>query len=317
LSKNVLVAGGAGFIGCNFVRLMVKRHPDWTITVLDNFSFSRPVNLADLSGKIKVIKGDISVDDDVKRAIKGKDIVVNFAAQTHVDRSIVDSKQFVMTQVLGTNNLLDAARNENVEKYLQVSTDEVYGEISEGSFKTNDPVNPRNPYAAAKCGADLLVRASWYTFGMPVLITRCSNNYGPFQHIEKFIPKTITSAIMGKKIPVYGSGEQVRDWIFVDDHCAGIETVLRKGKFGSVYHFASKTEMRNIDLVNLILPKLGKKAELMEHVKDRLGHDWRYSLDTTETKKLGWKPETSLEDGLKKTIAWYLENEKWWKTLLV
>lgn len=311
----ILVSGGAGFIGSNFVRYMLKIHPGWTLTVLDDFSFSRPVNLQDVKKQVTVIRGDISDAQVVERALKGQDMVVNFAAQTHVDRSIEDSRPFVLTEVVGTDNLLSFARKEGVERYLQVSTDEVYGEIESGSFRTSDPVNPRNPYAAAKCGADLLVKASWYTFGMPVLITRCSNNYGPFQHVEKLIPTIITSAIRNKKIPIYGNGLQVRDWIYVTDHCAAIDIVLAKGEVGRVYHVASGTEMRNIELANIILEAMGKPRALLEHVTDRMGHDKRYSLDTGETKSMGWEPRVTLKDGIRKAIEWYVNNENWWKPL--
>lgn len=298
------------------MRYILKVRPDWRIVVLDDFSFGRIENLKEVEDQISVVKGDIGVIGDVERATRGVDIIVNFAAQTHVDRSIADPRPFVVTEVLGTNNLLTSGRKENLELYLQVSTDEVYGETLHGSFKPTDPVSPRNPYSAAKCGADMLVAAYWHTFGMPVLITRCTNNYGPFQHVEKFIPKAITSVLLGKRIPIYGDGQQIRDWIDVTDHCAGIYTVLEKGQAGKVYHIASGHEMKNIDVAKSILLELGENEAMLEHIPDRPGHDRRYSLDTSETRKLGWQPRVTFAKGIKETVAWYRQNQSWWKSLV-
>lgn len=315
MGRNLLVAGGAGFIGCNFVRFMLKNHKDWKITVLDDFSFSRPANLEAVRDSINFLQIDVSQYDKLEPAFKNQDLIVNFVAQTHVDRSLEDSRPFIISEVLGTDNLLLAARKMGIQRYLQVSTDEVYGEINQGSFKTTDPLNPRNPYSAAKAGADMLVRAAWYTFNTPVLITRCSNNYGPFQHVEKFIPKVISCAYENKPAPIYGDGKQIRDWIHVNDHCSAIDKVLQSGVIGNVYHVATGNEMKNIEIAKLILRELGKKEDLIEFVADRPGHDKRYSLDTKTTKELGWRPSVSLESGLKTTIEWYLEHVQWWKTL--
>ena len=315
MGKNLLIAGGAGFIGCNFIRYVLDRHKDWSVTVIDDFSFSRPLNLKDVIDRIKLVELDISEYDNLEKLVESQDFVVNFVAQTHVDRSIHDSRPFIISEVLGTDNLLRAVRKSNVARYLQVSTDEVYGEITDGSFKPNDPVNPRNPYSAAKASADMLVRASWYTYGTPVLITRCSNNFGPYQHTEKFLPKIITRAIMHEKIPIYGDGNQIRDWIYVTDHCSAILTVLERGTIGEIYHVATGNELRNKEIASLVLSYLGKDSKLLERVEDRLGHDKRYSLDTTSTRNLGWKPSVKFEDGLKSTVSWYVENQEWWKTL--
>ena len=316
MAKNLLVAGGAGFIGCNFVRFTLKKHKDWNITVVDDLSFSRLENLKDVLKEVEFSKVDVSKYDALQPFLKNKDLVVNFVAQTHVDRSIADSRPFIISEVLGTDNLLRAARENNVGRYLQVSTDEVYGEISSGSFKPGDRLNPRNPYAAAKAGADLLVRASWYTFQFPVLITRCSNNFGPYQHPEKFIPKTIAMASEGKPVPLYGDGEQIRDWIHVSDHCSAIDLVLERGEPGGVYHAASGNEMKNVDVASFILAELGRDSTLIQHVTDRLGHDRRYSLDTAGTRALGWSPSIGFEEGLRDTIRWYVENQVWWKPLI-
>lgn len=310
------MAGGAGFIGSNFLRHVLSKHKDWNVTMVDNFSFSRLENIADVRDRITFEKIDISEYGNLDHLMKDQDYVVNFAAQTHVDRSITNSRPFVVTELLGTDNLLSSARKMNVARYLQVSTDEVYGEIEVGSFKVNDPLNPRNPYSAAKAGADLLVKASWYTYNFPTLITRCSNNYGPYQHLEKFIPKTISCALSNQRIPIYGDGKQVRDWIHVLDHCAAIDTVLVRGKPGTVYHVAADNEMKNIDIAKLILSSLGKSEQLLENVADRIGHDRRYSLDTTETRNLGWSPAIDFESGLKSTLEWYVANKDWWRPLL-
>jgi dTDP-glucose 4,6-dehydratase len=257
----------------------------------------------------------VSDYDGLETILRNQDFLVNFVAQTHVDRSIHDSRPFIISEVLGTDNLLRAARKMNVSRYLQVSTDEVYGEIRHGKFKPTDPLNPRNPYSAAKAGADMLVRANWYTFGLPVVITRCSNNFGPYQHVEKFIPKIITHALDSKPIPIYGDGKQVRDWIHVKDYCAAIALVLEKGVIGQIYHVATGTELQNVQVAKHILSILGKDEKLLKYVDDRLGHDKRYSLDTTATRELGWTPSVSFEKGLDSTVKWYIENSEWWRTL--
>jgi dTDP-glucose 4,6-dehydratase len=313
----VLVTGGAGFIGSNFVRHLIKKHPDWEIIVLDALTYAgRKENLQDVWDKITFVHGDIRKKEDVEKVAKDVDAIVNFAAETHVDRSIVEAGSFVLTDVYGTYNLLEACRKFDVKKFVHISTDEVYGHILEGSFKEEDKLNPRNPYAASKAGADLLCKAYFETYGLPVVITRSTNNYGPYQHPEKFIAKTIIYALLNKKIPIYGSGNQVRDWLFVEDNCEAIELVLEKGKNGEIYNIGGKQEFKNIEVVKMILKLMNKPESLIEFVKDRPGHDLRYSLDISKIEKLGWKPKTRFEDGIKKTIEWYLKNEWWWKPII-
>ncbi|MFH8119746.1 MAG: dTDP-glucose 4,6-dehydratase [Candidatus Aenigmatarchaeota archaeon] len=313
----VLITGGAGFIGSNFARFMVKNYPDYKVIVLDKLTYAgRKENLQDILDKIIFVKGDICRKEDVEKAIKDCDFVVNFAAETHVDRSIIEAGSFVLTDVFGTYTLLEVCRKFDVKRYVQISTDEVYGHVLKGSFKEEDKLNPRNPYAASKAGADLLCKAYFETYGVPVLITRSTNNYGPYQHPEKFVAKTIIYSLIGKKIPVYGKGENVRDWIFVEDNCEAIDLVLHKGKEGEVYNIAGKQELKNIEVVKIILTLLNKPETLIEFVKDRPGHDLRYSLDTSKIEKLGWKPKVNFKEGIKKTIEWYKKNEWWWKPII-
>lgn len=313
----VLITGGAGFIGSNFVRYMLSNHLDYEIVVLDALTYAgRKENLKDVWEEIIFIKGDITKKEDVEKAIKDCDFVVNFAAETHVDRSIMQAGSFILTNVFGTYNLLEACREFNVKKIQHISTDEVYGHISKGSFKEDDKLSPRNPYAVSKASADLLCRAYFETYGLPIVITRSTNNYGYFQHPEKLIPKTIIYALLNKKIPVYGKGENVRDWIFVEDNCEAIDLVLHKGKEGEIYNIAGKQELKNIDVVKTILQLMNKPESLIEFVKDRPGHDSRYSLDISKIEKLGWKPKTKFKDGIVKTIEWYKANEWWWKSIV-
>jgi len=315
--KKVLITGGAGFIGSNFVHLMLKKHPEYKITVLDNLSYAgRKENLQDVLDKITFIKGDIRNKEDVEKAMNGCDEVVHFAALTHVDRSILEAGEFIQTDVYGTFNLLEAAKKFGIKKFLYVSTDEVYGSINDGSFKETDNLNPRNPYSASKAAADLLCQSYFETYGLPILITRSSNNYGPFQHPEKFSPKTIIYTLLGKKIPVYGKGENIRDWLYVEDNCEAIDVVLQKGKIGEIYNIAGKQELQNIVIVKTILKLLNKDEGLIEFVKDRPGHDLRYSLDISKIEKLGWKPKVKFEEGIKKTVLWYKENKNWWKPII-
>jgi len=315
--RKVLITGGAGFIGSNFVHLMLKEHPEHKITVLDNLSYAgRKENLQDVLDKITFIKGDIRNKEDVEKAMNGCDEVVHFAALTHVDRSILEAGEFIQTDVYGTFNLLEAAKKFGIKKFLYVSTDEVYGSINDGSFKETDNLNPRNPYSASKAAADLLCQSYFETYGLPILITRSSNNYGPFQHPEKFNPKTIIYALLGKKIPVYGKGENIRDWLYVEDNCEAIDVVLQKGKIGEIYNIAGKQELQNIVIVKTILKLLNKDEGLIEFVKDRPGHDLRYSLDISKIEKLGWKPKVKFEEGIKKTVFWYKKNKNWWKPII-
>jgi len=313
----VLITGGAGFIGCNFVRYFLDKHPDYELTVLDKLTYAgRMENLWDVMNDITFIKGDIAVEADVKGAMKDVDAVVNFAAETHVDRSIVDPENFVKTNVFGTYVLLEYARKYDVERYLQVSSDEVYGSIGMGSFKEGDPLDPSSPYSASKAGADLLVQAYYKTYGLPALIARSSNNFGPYQHPEKLIPLLIIRAFRNKPLPLYGDGMNVRDWIYVKDNCSAIDMVLNEGRIDEIYNIATGNEKTNLEVASFILKELGKPESLITFVEDRPGHDRRYSLDTTKIEGLGWKPIYTFEDALTKTINWYLVNERLWKPLL-
>jgi dTDP-glucose 4,6-dehydratase len=313
----MLITGGAGFIGSNFVRYLLKNHLDWKIIVLDALTYAgRKENLQDVWDKITFIHGDIRKREDVERVAKDIDVIVNFAAETHVDRSIIEAGSFVLTDVLGTYNLLEACRKFDIKKFIQIGTDEEYGHILNGSFKEEDKLNPRNPYAASKASASLMCQAYFETYGLPAVITRSTNNYGPFQHPEKFIAKTITYALLNRKIPIYGTGKNVRDWIFVEDNCEAIDLVLQKGKAGEIYNIAGKQELENIEVVKTILKLMNKPESLIEFVKNRPGHDLRYSLDISKIGKLGWKPKIGFEEGIKKTIEWYKANEWWWKPVI-
>ena len=313
----ILITGGAGFIGSNFVRHVVKKYPDYEIVVLDKLTYAgRKENLLDVWDKIKFIKGDIAKKEDVEKAVKNCDCIVNFAAETHVDRSIMEAGTFVLTDVYGVYNLLEAARKHEISKFEQISSDEVYGPIKEGSFKEEDKLKPRNPYSASKAGAELLCQAYFETYNLPIVITRSSNNYGPYQHPEKLIPKTIIYALLNKPVPVYGKGENVRDWLYVEDNCEAIDLVLHKGKNGEAYNIAAKQELKNIEVVKAILKLLKKPESLIEFVGDRPGHDWRYSLDIEKITELGWKPKVKFDEGIKRTVEWYKQNVNWWKPII-
>jgi len=297
----LLVTGGAGFIGSNFVHYVLKQHPAYEVKVLDKLTYAgRKENLQDVWDKIVFTHGDITKKEDVEESAKGCDCIVNFAAETHVDRSIIDAGTFVLTDVLGVYNLLEATRKFNVSKFVQISTDEVYGDILMGSFKETDRLNPRNPYSASKAGAELLCRSYFETYRLFVTITRSSNNYGPNQHPEKLIPKTILNALLDKPIPVYGTGKNVRDWLYVEDNCEAIDCVLREGGAGEIYNVAGNQELES----------------LIQFVKDRLGHDLRYSIDADKIASLGWKPRTKFEVGIRKTLQWYKRNVGWWKPII-
>ncbi len=302
-----MVTGAAGFIGSNFVHYLLDKYEDCEITVLDKLTYAG--DMENLSGlDINFIKGDIANYEDASLAMKDADYVVNFAAETHVDKSITDPASFVKADVLGTQNLLELVRKYDVERYIQISTDEVYGSILEGSFKETDNIDPSSPYSASKAGGDLLVSAYYKTYDTPVIITRSSNNFGPRQFPEKLIPLFILKAIHDEPLPVYGDGKNVRDWIYVEDNCSGIDTVLQKGKLGEVYNIGGGNEKNNIEITKLILEKLDKPESLIQYVDDRLGHDRRYSLDATKTKKLGWTPKWSFEDAMEETVNWYKDN---------
>jgi dTDP-glucose 4,6-dehydratase len=310
----LLVTGGAGFIGSNFVRHVLEKN-DHEITVLDKLTYAGNLeNLKDIRDKIGFVEGDICDRKVVNKVMQGCDAVLNFAAETHVDRSIIDGGVFVKTDVLGTYQLLEAARRHDIRRFVQISTDEVYGSIEEGSFKEKDPLTPSNPYSASKASADLLAHSYCITYDLPVIITRSSNNFGPYQHREKLIPKLITNALQNKPLPIYGDGRNFRDWIHVSDNCEAIDRVLFRGKVSEIYNVGTGKERANIEVAKKILRELGKPENLIRFVKDRPGHDRRYAVDCTKIRGLGWEPKTTFEDGLRKTIDWYRENRWWWKT---
>ncbi len=319
--KTILVTGGAGFIGSNFIRQIIDEKVN--IINLDKLTYAGNLsNLKDIENKsnYKFIQGDICSKDLVSFILKEYkvDYLINFAAESHVDRSILDSSPFYNTNVLGTLNLMDCARENAIERYLKVSTDEVYGSLGkDGKFKETTPVSPNSPYSASKTAADQAVLAYNHTFDFPAVITRCSNNYGAFQFPEKLIPLVINNAISNKTIPVYGTGENIRDWIHVEDHCRGIYSVLMNGKEGEVYNIGGESEVTNIDLVKMILGFLGKPESLIKFVKDRPGHDMRYAIDITKiNSELNWTPEYNFKDGLEKTIQWYLDNTDWLENII-
>jgi len=315
----ILVTGGAGFIGSNFIRYMLNKYPDYEIVNLDKLTYAGNLdNLKDIKNdpRYKFVKRDICDKNIVEGAMKDCDAVINFAAETHVDRSITGPEPFIRTDVLGTFTLLEAAKKYDIERYLQISTDEVYGSIKEGSFKETDILKPNSPYSASKASGDLLVRSYYITYNLPVLITRSSNNYGPYQYPEKLIPLFTINALNNKPLPIYGSGENIRDWLYVMDNCSGIDTVLHKGEIGEIYNIGGNTEKTNLEITYLILELLNKPRSLIKYVEDRKGHDFRYSLDTVKIEKLGWKNRYNFEDAMKETIQWYVNNEWWWRALL-
>lgn len=324
--RTILVTGAAGFIGSNFVRMLMQRGEDVKLIALDKLTYAGNLaNLEDLLSdkRLAFVKADIC---DVAAMTKvfeehGVREVVHFAAESHVDRSILSSGPFVQTNVVGTQVLLDLAKAKNVEKYLQVSTDEVYGSLPEDRpeimFTEETPLQPNSPYSASKAAGDCLVRSYFHTFHMPVLITRCSNNYGPYHFPEKMIPLFVTNLMEGKKVPLYGDGMNIRDWLYVEDHCEGIWTVLNKGKAGEVYNIGGNNEIPNRRITEIILKEMGKSwDESVQYVKDRPGHDRRYAIDATKMKReLGWTPKHRFEEAIKTTIAWFKNNEKWWRAV--
>ncbi len=315
--RRIVVTGGAGFIGSNFIRYYLQTHPDDEVINLDRLTYAgNLLSLQDVQDmeRYRFVRGDIADEDLVERILaEGVDGVLNFAAESHVDRSIEDPTIFIRSNVLGTQTLLNAARKYSVPRYVQISTDEVYGSLGPtGSFREDTPLAPNSPYSASKAGADLLVRAHYETYGMPVLITRCSNNYGPYQFPEKVIPLFIMNAMADKPLPLYGDGLNVRDWIHVLDHCRGIDRVFRKGKEGEVYNIGGGCEKKNIEITRLILELLGKPEDLIEYVSDRPGHDRRYAIDSGKIREeLGWEPHYTFEKGIAETIAWYQEHRSW------
>jgi dTDP-glucose 4,6-dehydratase len=317
----LLVTGGAGFIGANFIHYWLKNHPTDEILNFDKLTYAG--NLENLKGtdtnpNYSFVKGDICNGVEVDSVMSGVDTVVHFAAESHVDRSIMEPAEFVLTNVVGTQVLLDAALKHKVKRFHHVSTDEVFGALelnSQVKFDENTKYNPHSPYSASKAGSDHLVRAYFDTFGLPITITNCSNNYGPYQFPEKIIPLAITNLLEGKKIPIYGDGLYVRDWLYVEDHCRAIELVLSKGKIGETYCVGGMTQdVNNLELTKKILSLLGKNEDMIEYVKDRPGHDRRYAIDWSKIKKeLGWEPAHSFDEWLEKTVQWYRENDSWWK----
>ena len=316
----VLVTGGAGFIGSHFIRYMLSNHEDIEIVNFDLLTYAgRLENLQDVKDDphYRFIHGDIRDRKAVEPLVKEKfDLIVNFAAETHVDRSVAEAGSFVLTDAYGTYILLDAARKFEVKRFVQISTDEVYGSIKEGSFKETDILDPSSPYSASKAAGDHITLAFHKTYGLPVVVTRSSNNYGPFQHPEKLIPKLILRALHDQTLPIYGDGTQVRDWLYVTDNCAAIDLVAHRGKAGEIYNIASGEEHMNIEVAKTILKILKKPESLIKSVPDRPGHDRRYSLNTAKIEKFGWKPEIGFAESLEKTVSWYLDSEWWWRPLM-
>lgn len=322
----IIVTGGAGFIGSNFVFHMLQAHPDYRIVCLDKLTYAG--NLSTLEpvlqqDNFRFVKADICDRQAVDKLFQEEkpDIVVNFAAESHVDRSIENPGIFLETNIMGTAVLMDVCRKYGIQRYHQVSTDEVYGDLPldrpDLFFTEETPLHTSSPYSSSKASADLLVMAYYRTYGLPVTISRCSNNYGPYHFPEKLIPLMIANALADKPLPVYGNGENVRDWLYVEDHCRAIDLIIHNGKVGEVYNVGGHNEKRNIDIVRIICQELGKPESLIVHVEDRKGHDRRYAIDPAKIhRELGWLPETKFEDGIKKTIKWYLEHKKWWQDII-
>jgi dTDP-glucose 4,6-dehydratase len=314
----LFVTGGAGFIGSNYVRWVLGTHPDVELTNYDALTYAGNLaNLRDVEDepRYRFVKGDICDSALLDEVLPGHDAILNFAAESHVDRSIDWAAEFVRTNVMGTNTLLDAARRHGTPRYLQVSTDETYGSIDVGSFQEGDPLGPASPYSASKAGGDLLVRAYHKTYGLPVVITRGSNTFGPYQYPEKVIPLFVTNLLEDKPVPLYGDGLNVRDWIYVEDVCTGIHTVLDRGAIGEIYNIAAGNERTNLDLTRALCDLLGKPHSLITPVADRLGHDRRYSVDTARLQSLGWEPRWSFDEALQATVEWFRSNRWWWEPL--
>ena len=316
---NVLVTGGAGFIGSNFVRYALAHHPDWHVTTLDKLTYAgRMENLLDVKDHARhtFVRGDVADAKVAAPLVRDADLVVHFAAETHVDRSILSAGEFITTDVFGTFVLLEAAREAGrLRRFVQISTDEVYGSVPEGASKETDELRPRNPYSASKAGADRLAYSYFATYGVPVVITRASNNYGPYQFPEKVIPLFVTNALDDIPVPLYGDGLNERDWLHVDDHCRAVDMLIEAGRSGEVYNIGGGNHVRNVDLTRRILELAEKGAELIRHVPDRPGHDRRYALDTSKLRSLGWTPQVPFEQGLAETVQWYRRNEWWWRPI--
>jgi dTDP-glucose 4,6-dehydratase len=316
---NVLVTGGAGFIGSNFVRHALAAHPDWRVTTLDKLTYAgRRENLHDVldNPRHTFVHADIADAAVAGPLVQASDYVVHFAAETHVDRSILEAGEFIRTDIFGTFVLLEAARKApNLKRFVQISTDEVYGSVAEGSSVETDELKPRNPYSASKAGADRLAYSFWATYGVPVIITRASNNYGPYQFPEKVIPLFITNLIDELQVPLYGDGLNVRDWLHVEDHCRAVDLLLERSQPGEVYNVGGGNEVKNVDLTHRLLELVGRPESLIRRVEDRPGHDRRYSLDTSKARALGWAPVHAFEEGLAETVRWYREHEWWWRPI--
>ncbi|MBI4397111.1 MAG: dTDP-glucose 4,6-dehydratase [Elusimicrobia bacterium] len=315
----ILVTGGAGFIGSHFVRYWLDKHRGDRIVNFDKLTYAGNLgNLKDVrkSPRHVFIRGDIKSVGQVRKALKGVDAVINFAAETHVDRSLLDASDFIQTNVQGTYTIVNAARESGVKRFLHVSTDEVYGSVLRGKTPEGHPLNPSSPYAASKASSDHMVMTQWITYGYPAMVTRCTNNYGPFQYPEKFLPLFITNALEGMPLPLYGRGLNVRNWIHVLDHCEALDLVLRKGRPGEIYNAAGEKEWKNIDVAKFILKRLNRPTSLLNFVKDRPGHDFRYAPDMTKIRReLGWRPRRPFDRGLIELIEWYRANESWWKPI--
>ncbi|MFA4981066.1 MAG: dTDP-glucose 4,6-dehydratase [Candidatus Omnitrophota bacterium] len=317
--RRLLITGGAGFIGSNFIRYILDKYKDYHIINLDKLTYcGNPANLKGIAKhkNYEFVKGDIANPKLMERLVKNCDVIVNFAAETHVDRSIDDAAAFIKTNVFGTYTLLEAAKKFKTELFIQISTDEVYGSIAKGSFREEDAMKPNSPYSATKASGDLLARSYYTTFGVPVIVTRSSNNFGPYQYPEKVIPLFITNALEDKKVPLYADGMNVRDWLFVEDNCEGIDIVMHKGHPGQAYNIGAGAEITNLELTHIILDILCKDRSLIKFVKDRPGHDKRYSLDITKMKDLGWYPRHDFRSALELAVGWYKKNVSWWKRLV-
>ena len=316
--KKLLVTGGAGFIGSNFIRYMLNKHNDIQIINLDKLTYAGNLdNLKDIEtdSRYRFVKGDICDESVVDGLVKEVDVVLNFAAESHVDRSIGQPDDFIKTDVFGTFVLLEASRKHGIERFVQISTDEVYGSTEDGFFLETDPLMPSSPYSASKAGADRLAFSYYVTYGLPVIIPRSSNNYGPYQYPEKLIPLFVTNALDDQSLPIYGDGKNVRDWLYVIDNCEGVETVMERGKDGEVYNLGAGNEKNNLEITHTILKGLDKQESLMTFVKDRPGHDKRYALSTEKTQTLGWKPQYTFEKAMSETINWYRDNRWWWEKI--